>query len=1083
MKDDSDIVARGPLRNSDDRSRQPVANAHNARVGGGPASPRHLPRTTSDLGAWLEDQPVPINVQAKAGAPVAPNREGTEQAGATPAPSRSLATTPSPTAAAPSIDAVFGRKRVAAPGEPALRSRPSQPHTGEAGDRSSALSVADPAAHEAGASEAAAPAPVQLRAAGPSTTDVHTAASRAIATPAQQLPHRDKIEAAVGRDLSHIKAHVGGDAEVAARGAGAEALASGDHVVLPANPSLTLTTHEVAHTFQQAAGVQLKDGVGQAGDTYERQADAAAELVASGQSAAHLFHSGPRSATPVVQLSPGAPARQADAPLSGRANTPGTTYEFETKAHDGEHWEFTAIKISISKKDSKAVTGEAGQSGSASADWSFLENKVTREQAASRWAWKLGTSLAQLNGQIEIVDGLRFKATAELFDAEFDPSSGDAGLDVAKLTFAFEGTPATLLDYFIDVPAAAKDRLEINVSGEFALKVPAIDLVRLVQMRRAAGDMTRHSKQLAKSTEELKQLAGKRGPLEEVTKQQWGKRTRAKWKGDKKAWQAMKAAARQELAENKRLSKQLTEEIATSKAGLKTAQRLWHSGRNGLKTAIGKSVAVGLEKATKKALQKVLGKLIPGLNLVSTAIDIYEVITLVWNWANGAEIELGVGEDGDSEGSEGSEGKHADAGDGGDHADGGTADSGQARDRDGGDHAEGGDHGGHADGGTAGSGKAHNGDGAERADGGSERADGGTGDEVHDGDAGEHADGGTGEGDAGTDEDPVRQMPTLHAGAQAVLDLLRSDQGVAFSANDLENLNAMIPADLSGEEVAELKRRLAAGTLQLTDPFEIIGTVHEQINRIRNGYPRPQITVDGVDTTDAVLGAGSSTEQRTEPPAGDSTGAKTMAAPEEMLPETVMLGAAHFDPATTRWVILPAWKTAIAAQPYIHADGTEVRISNAKITNKQVNGKQKLYMATFNCTATVVAIPGNIGAGYPFKVGQTKEYSLKVWHSGTHSGTVEQANPFLAALTLEDGRWTANPGDTVHISDAILVARQVIAQDRTRAGWNVSVACHVQTAAEYSTVVIAGKAIPLVAGQDVVIGPVTIPDADDAGGE
>lgn len=584
----------------------------------------------------------------------------------------------------------------------------------------------------------------------------------------------------------------------------------------------------------------------------------------------------------------------------------------------------------------------------------------------------------------------------------------------------------------MDVPTEVKDRLEINVAGEFALKVPAADLVRLVQMRRAAREMTEHSKQLAKSTEELKQLAAKRSKLEAVAREQWGKRTEAKWKGSKKAWQAAKKKAAEELAENKRLSKKLTEEIATSKKGLKVAQKTWQAARHGLKTVVGRSIAEGLEKATKKVLQKVLGKLIPGLNLITTAIDLYEVGSMLWKWANGAEIEFGLGEDGDGKGGANTGDGCRPGEDGGDHGDGGTGDG------------EGGN--------------------AKMPD------------------------------DAGMDAgDPARPAPPLHAGAQAVLDLLRSDQGVAFSPDDLENLNVMIPADVSGEELAELKKRLAAGTIPLTDPFEIIGTVRDQIDRIRNGDHRPLVTVDGVDTTDAAIAVASKTpasgetvappEPTPEPPAsGDGTEAKDKTGPSEMLPDAATRGTVDFDPKKKQWVISPERKAVIDKQVYIHADGTEVKISNAKITNKQIQrGKQKLYFATFSYTGTVVAIPSSAGADYPFKVGQTKEYTHNVWHDGTSAGTVTyDSNPFLAALNLENGRWTANTGATINLSDATLVAKVVTAQERTDAGWSVAVEFHVQTAAKYSTVMIGSKTIPLVVGQDVVIGPVSIPDAENA---
>jgi hypothetical protein len=118
---------------------------------------------------------------------------------------------------------------------------------------------------------------------------VHEAASAGLASPLQELPYRERLEESFGKDLSEVRAHVGGEAESSAGAMGAEAYATGNHVVLPSNPSLHLVAHEVTHVLQQEQGVQLKGGVGEIGDPYEREADAVADVVVAGQSAAPLL--------------------------------------------------------------------------------------------------------------------------------------------------------------------------------------------------------------------------------------------------------------------------------------------------------------------------------------------------------------------------------------------------------------------------------------------------------------------------------------------------------------------------------------------------------------------------------------------------------------------------------------------------------------------------------------------------------------------------------------------------------------------------------------------------------------------------
>jgi hypothetical protein len=104
------------------------------------------------------------------------------------------------------------------------------------------------------------------------------------------LPHGDRIQAAFGPyDVSGVRAHVGGEAGAAAAAMGATAFATGESVGFRSAPDLHTSTHEATHVVQQRAGVSLKGGVGQAGDAYERHADAVADKVVAGESAVDLL--------------------------------------------------------------------------------------------------------------------------------------------------------------------------------------------------------------------------------------------------------------------------------------------------------------------------------------------------------------------------------------------------------------------------------------------------------------------------------------------------------------------------------------------------------------------------------------------------------------------------------------------------------------------------------------------------------------------------------------------------------------------------------------------------------------------------
>jgi len=167
---------------------------------------------------------------------------------------------------------------------------------------------------------------VQRKAAGSadaSPAAVHEAAARGTAGTGGPLPHREAIQSSFGAafDVSTIRGHVGGASAEACSDIGASAYATGHDVAFRQAPDLHTAAHEAAHVAQQARGVQLYGGVGAAGDSYERHADAVADRVVAGQSAADLLGSGPSSgagtATAVQRKDEAAPDPELDPLLSG----------------------------------------------------------------------------------------------------------------------------------------------------------------------------------------------------------------------------------------------------------------------------------------------------------------------------------------------------------------------------------------------------------------------------------------------------------------------------------------------------------------------------------------------------------------------------------------------------------------------------------------------------------------------------------------------------------------------------------------------------------------------------------------------
>lgn len=112
------------------------------------------------------------------------------------------------------------------------------------------------------------------------------------------LPYLDRIQQAFGgHDVSGVRSAVGGRASDAAAAIGARAWAMGERIGFAETPDLFTAAHEAAHVVQQREGVQVAGGVGQSGDAYEKHADAVAQRVVEGRSAADLLARTPASAT------------------------------------------------------------------------------------------------------------------------------------------------------------------------------------------------------------------------------------------------------------------------------------------------------------------------------------------------------------------------------------------------------------------------------------------------------------------------------------------------------------------------------------------------------------------------------------------------------------------------------------------------------------------------------------------------------------------------------------------------------------------------------------------------------------------
>jgi hypothetical protein len=166
--------------------------------------------------------------------------------------------------------------------------------------------------------------PVQREGGSTAEEQAHDTATQGIAGAGTSLPFADEIQASFGdHDVSGIRAHTDTAARTAAADMGAAAYATGNHVAFGEAPDRHTAAHEAAHVVQQRAGIQLKGGIGESGDAYEQEANAVADRVVAGESAAPLLARYP--AVGATQVSTGVqhqeagaknPSDRKDAPLA-----------------------------------------------------------------------------------------------------------------------------------------------------------------------------------------------------------------------------------------------------------------------------------------------------------------------------------------------------------------------------------------------------------------------------------------------------------------------------------------------------------------------------------------------------------------------------------------------------------------------------------------------------------------------------------------------------------------------------------------------------------------------------------------------
>ena len=247
---------------------------------------------------------------------------------------------------------------------------------------------------ESGTSSDPGAPPVQLDIGTPALvdTEVQDVARAGVADSGMPLPHLDAIQRSFGpHDVGGIRAHIGGAAAAAAGSIGATAYATGNDVAFASPPDVHTAAHEAAHVVQQRGGVSLKGGVGRAGDAYEQHADAVADLVVRGESAADLLSSrasGGGDTTAIQRKTKGEEAYD-----KAHANwlDPNTSVKNDADVINAALKEIKADKsVEYNRKAGKkriasalATLGKSKELSSAESDWDWLvDHRAPEDQKA-----------------------------------------------------------------------------------------------------------------------------------------------------------------------------------------------------------------------------------------------------------------------------------------------------------------------------------------------------------------------------------------------------------------------------------------------------------------------------------------------------------------------------------------------------------------------------------------------------------------------------------------------------------------------------------------------------------------------------
>ena len=472
---------------------------------------------------------------------------------------------------------------------------------------------------------------------------------------------------------------------------------------------------------------------------------------------------------------------QSDEVVEAIRGLPGGEYEFKLE-HKGERasWSIRFSMLS-SKTVLKQKADDVGKPGPSAGDTSatLLPTKMTYAKSAGAGASRsMAAALAKADLTIaEIVPGLTITADIKALEAKLE--KGDIDVNVFKVGVQLQGALSKDMAGTELGDAILDTGFGELLKGGLTIKVQGrfevgIDPSDLVRLQR----MVQLNRQIA---ENVRDSVAQRRKLDAIELE--SKKIRNKLKNRDLSKQARKQLQARAKRNADKLAT-LRKGIAGNKKAMQGLKTAYGVATKGLKTKAGRIVGT----AVKRIGGALLKRLVPGLNIVFAVLDVLEVGAAIWKLINGkATLGLPTGEEGEE--GEGGEGEGETGGAEGDAGGGGAE-----------------------------------GTGGEPSDAGLE----------HDADLPEGDLGPEISLDDAVDAGGPEAKP--HAAAEQVLKALAPEDG--GTPMDVEQLNALIPPDLSAEELMALLQQLKGKQGKLaTDPFAVMEAVQRAMDKVRPTAP------------------------------------------------------------------------------------------------------------------------------------------------------------------------------------------------------------------------------------------------------